>query len=346
MSKLTKLLASTALMTGLMIGTGFAAGPSPCGPSEYSYKLVTKINLPTKAGHGDWVAYDPETHDVYVSLVDGMAVVSTATNKVIHSYSAKEIPAPNTMTFDRNYIYETVAEGPKKKNEIVVINKHDWKIVDRVNTKGTSPDGTFIDRANHHLYVISDDENWIEVYTASAHPKFITKYPEVPKNTVAGPDVGVLFHGTIYATNDAYLESMNPNDGKIEKAVNYNLKLNKFGGTKGAIWDSENNTIWVGTTNHEILEIDPKTLQIIKPMPEVAGADEVAVDPGLGLVYAFEGGIPGFDVFSLKEQRYLTTVKTGAKKPTHSGTVDTANHDVYAYVGGHAQLWVYRPVKK
>jgi hypothetical protein len=33
----------------------------------------------------------------------------------------------------------------------------------------------------------------------------------------------------------------------------------------------------------------------------------------------------------------------GEKKPTHSGTVDPVTHDVYAYVGGNAALWVYRP---
>jgi DNA-binding beta-propeller fold protein YncE len=336
MSKVSKVLVGAAVASGLAIGPCLAAAPT--------FKLVTKIQLPTKPGHGDWVAYDPGTHDIYVSLKDhGMAVVSTKTNKVIHAF--QNIQAPNTMTFDHTYIYETAAEGAGagKVNQIVVIDKHDWKIVGRVATKGTSPDATFIDPANHNLYVVSDDNNWIEKYTLGAHPKFLAKYPLEPAKPVSGPDVALLANGTIYATDDSDLETVNPNDGKVGIVADYHLKQNKFGGTKGAFWDPDHQAIWVGTTNHEILVVNPKTLLIEKPIQEMAGADEVAADPDLGLAYAFQGGIPGFDVYSIKDEKYLTTVKTGSAKPTHSGTVDPVNHEVYAYVGGAGALWVYKP---
>jgi len=338
MSHVMKLVAATALLTGLMTGTSLASSPP-------TFKLVAKIPLPTKPGHGDWVAFDPSNRDVYVSLKDhGMAVIDTKTNKVVHAF--QDIAAPNTMTFDKNYVYETAAEGAGagKANQIVVIDKHDWKIVDRVTTKGTSPDGTFIDPANGHLYVVSDDNNWIEEYTPGAHPKFVAKYSLEPAKAVAGPDVASLINGTIYATDDSDVETVNPQDGKIGKIADYQLKLNKFGGTKDMFWDPTHHAIWVGTTNHVLYIVDPKTLQIDKPLPETAGADEVGHDAGLGLAYAFQGGIPGFDVYSIKGEKYLTTVHTGTKGPTHSGAVDPVNHDVYAYAGGYAALYVYKPV--
>src|ERR1700739_1696148 len=122
MSRL-KQLAGIALMSGLMSGTAFAA--------NYDFKLVAKIPLPTQPGHGDWVAFDPSNQDVYVSLKgSGMAVVDTRTNQVIHYFDA--IPSPNTMAFDNDYIYETAAEGPgaNKTNQIVVIDKKTWQVVD------------------------------------------------------------------------------------------------------------------------------------------------------------------------------------------------------------------------
>jgi hypothetical protein len=76
-----------------------------------------------------------------------------------------------------------------------------------------------------------------------------------------------------------------------------------------------------------------------------AGADGLAYDPRLGLAYAFQGAIPGFDVYSVKDEKWLATVKTGTKKPTHSGTVDLVTHDIYAYAGGDAAMIVYKPVK-
>jgi len=111
-------------------------------------------------------------------------------------------------------------------------------------------------------------------------------------------------------------------------------------------WDAEHNAIWVGTTNHEILIVDPKTLLIDKPLPETAGADEVSADPGLGLAYAFESGAQGFDVYSIKDEKYLTTVSIGMKGPTHSGTADPMTHDIYVYAGPAASLYVYKPTEE
>lgn len=337
MRGLSKALLGAALVSSFAIGPTFASTP-------YTFKLVTKIALPTKPGHGDWVAYDPSNHDVYVSLKDqGMAVVDTKTNKVVHVL--QDIKAPNTMVFDKDYIYETAAEGSGagKVNQVVTISKHSWKIVSRVTTKGTSPDGTFIDPANKRLYVASDDNNWIEAYTTGAHPKFVAKYPLEPAKPENGPDVASLFNGTIYATDDSDVETINPNSGKIGTVANYMLKQSKFGGTKGMIWDPDHNAIWVGTTNHVIYIVDPKTLLIEKPLPETAGADAVMADPGLGLVYAFQSGAEGFDVYSMKDEKYLTTVSIGMKGPTHSGAVDTDTHDVYLYAGPAAAMYVYKP---
>jgi DNA-binding beta-propeller fold protein YncE len=331
-----KLLAGAALLGGLGTGTALA--------QTWHFNKIAEVPLPTTPGHGDWVAYDPGAHAVYVSLHgSGMAVVDTRTNKVIHDF--KDIPSPNTMTFDDDYVYETAAGGPgaNKVNEIVVIDKKNWQVVDRVNTVGTSPDGTFIDKANNRLYVVMDDNNWIDVYSTGAHPKFIKKIVLYPANPKEGPDVANLYRGTIYATDDAWVVKVNPNTGAIGRKVNYHLKLTDLGDTKDMFWDNIHHDIWVATTTGGVLVIDPKTLAVEKHLPETAGADAVAADRKLGLVYVFEGGVPGFDVYSIKNMKLIDTVRTGAKKPTHSGAVDPQTHRIYAYAGGDASLDVYQP---
>ncbi len=336
-----KKLAGAALLSALMSGVAFAS------PS-YTFKLVDKIPLPTKPGHGDWVSFDPGNNDVYVSLNGaGMSVIDTKTNKVIHTFM--NIASPNTMTFDANYVYETAAAGPGAgmQNQIIVIDKKTWTVVDQVTTKGTSPDGIFIDPANNDLYVVSDDDNWIEVYTTGAHPTFIKKFALYPSNPVSGPDVANLFNGTIYATDDAWVVQVNPNTGAIGTKMNYNFKLNKFGGTKDMFWDKMHNAVWVATTNPKaagMMIVNPTTLAIEKKLPETSGVDAVAWDRKLGLVYAFEGATPGFDVYSIADEKRIATVKTGMKKPTHSGAVDPATHMIYAYAGGDAAMYVYQPV--
>lgn len=330
------LLTGVALLGGMVTGTAMA--------NPVSFKEIAKIPLPATPGHGDWVAYDSGAHAVYISLHGGgMAVVDTRTNKVTQDY--KDIPDPNTMTFDKDYIYETAAQGPGagKVNQIVVISKSDWKIVDRVDTVGTSPDGTFIDRANGRLYVVMDDDNSIDEYTTGAHPKYIKKIMLLPKNPKEGPDVANLYHGVIYATDDSYVEKVNPNTGVVENIVDYHLKLTDLGGTKGTFYDPVHNAIWVGTTTGGVLVINPDTLAVEKHIQETGAADAVVADHGLGLAYVFEGGIPGFDYYSIKNEKYLGTVKTGTNKPTHSGDIDPETHRIYAYAGGDAELDVFQP---
>jgi DNA-binding beta-propeller fold protein YncE len=350
LAALAGLACAPAAMAQTMAPTMGATHPNLAAAhaaASYNFKLIATIPLPTKPGHGDWVAYDPSNHDVYVSLNgSGMAVVDTRTDKVIHGFA--NIPEPNTMTFDDNYIYETAAEGPGagKVNQIVVIDKKTWKVVDRINTVGTTPDGTFIDKANDHLYVVSDDSNAIDVYTTGPHPTFITKFPLKPAHPKQGPDVAVLFHGTIYATDDAWVEKLNPTTGAISAAVNYHLKLTDEGGTKDMFWDKMHHAIWVATTTGGVMVINPNSLRVEKRLPETAGADEVAADPALGLVYVFEGGTPGFDVYSIKEMKRIDTVRTGIATPTHSGAVDPETHEIFVYAGGNAALDVYKPVRQ
>ena len=337
--RLKNLLTSVAMIGGMMTGTAMAG--------TVTFKEIAKIPLPCQPGHGDWVAYDPGSKMVYVSLHGGgMAVVDTTTNTVVHNYPS--ITEPNTMTFDDNYVYETEAEGPGagKANQIVVIDKSNWQIVDRVNTVGTSPDGTFIDKANGRLYVVMDDDNSIDEYTTGAHPKYIKKIMLMPKNPVDGPDVASLYNGWIYATDDSYVEKVDPNTGKIAAIVDYHLKLTALGGTKGIFYDPTHNVLWVGTTSKELLIINPDTLAVEKTLKQTAGADAVQADFGLGIGYSFEGAIPGFDYYSIADQKYLGTVKTGEKKPTHSRDIDPVTHNVYAYAGGDAALIVYQPVQQ
>ncbi len=336
--KYAKKVVGAALLSVLMSGVA-------CAAPSYSFKLVDTIPLPTKPGHGDFVVFDPTNNYVYVSLNgSGMAVVDTKTNTVVHNFP--DISSPNTMTYDDNYVYETAADGAGagKQNQVVVIDKKTWQIVDRVNTKGTSPDGTFIDPANNELYVVMDDDNSVEVYSTGAHPVLKRKIALYPPNPVAGPDVANLYNGTIYATDDYWVLKVDPNTGAIGTKMNYGFKLNKFGGTKDMFWDDANKAIWVATTTAGVLVINPDTLAVEKRLPQTGGADEMGHDLGLGLVYVFEGSTPGFDVYSIKDMERIATVKTGTKKPTHSGAVDPATHLIYAYAGGDAALKVYQPI--
>jgi DNA-binding beta-propeller fold protein YncE len=330
-----KLLAGAALLS-LM-------GAIPALAQTYHFKLIDKIPLPGKPGHGDFVRFDPTDGYVYVSLPNGGAVVDTHTNKVVHYF--KSIPAPNSHASDSKYVYWTVAQGAGKLNQIVVISKKDWKIVNRVTTTGTSPDGMWLDPDNHKLYIAMDDNNWIDVYSTGKAPKFEKKIMLYPSKG-SGPDVGTLApsKNTLYMPDDSWEEAININTGKITHKINTKVKITKLGGTKGQIYDSKTNTVWVGSTTGGVFVFNANTLKLLKHLPAKGGIDQVSWDPKLGLVYAFEGAAKGFDVYDANTMKHVGFVSSGVGL-THTGTVDTATDNVYAYAGKAGALYVYKPEK-
>jgi sugar lactone lactonase YvrE len=359
----------------------------PALAQEYHYVRVATIDLPTPTGHGDWVAYDPSNKMIYVSLKDdGMAVIDTRTNTVAHVI--KPIEDPNVMAWDDNYVYETAAEGLPQgmnggpagtgfgtRNQIVVIDKHTWQVVDRVEmwdgslnvfgNRGTTPDAIGV--ANGRIYVDMDDNNVMDVFTTGAHPQFVAQWPLEPRNTnswwlnttdYTGPDAFAFSPDGhwIYQTVNTYIEKIDASTGAISNVVDLHTGLTSKGGTKTPAVDPKTGNVWLSTTSTKlgVFVLNPNTLQPIKNIPDAgpgSGSDESALDPGLGLFYTFATGCKGvpnkggcFTVFDTNKMERVTTVGTNVHL-THSGTVDPDTHDVYAYEGSRARIGVYRPVR-
>ncbi len=336
----------------------------PAMAQEYHYVKVADIYLPTARGHGDIVTYDPTNGMVYVSLVgDGLAVVDTRTNSVFKTI--KDIPAPNGNAYDDNYVYVAAAEGLPQgmsggnagtgfgtDNWLVVIDKHTWEVVDRVDTKGTSPDGVSV--GDGHVYVVSDDNNWIEAYSEGAHPQLQGVWPLQPRNTNSwwldtsdscGPDVNYLSvkRHELFQTQTSYMEIVDSNTGAIKRLVNTHVPLAEHCGTKQPWLDEKTDQLWVPTSTKEggLLIMNPDSLAIIKTLPQSSGKDAIGIDRGLGIVYTFGGS--GFDAYGMNSLQHIAYVNTHVGT-THTGDVDPKTHLVYVYEGARAALGVFKPV--
>jgi hypothetical protein len=302
------------------------------------YTQVTTIPLPGKGGHGDWVTYDPDTNSVYVALHEsGVAVIDADANKVVADVDP--IPGPNGIAYDSGYLY--VAAGDS--NELVVISKGDWKIVGRLKTKGTSPDGVWVP-ALGTVALSSDDNNWVEIYSSGASPRLLATIPLQPANPKTGPDVGVYVasKGTLYMPVDSLVEAVDLKTGKIGARVDTGVPLTKNGGTKNMTYDAAKNLLWVGTTANKALILDADTLEVRGSVPAHGGIDEVSFDPGRRLVYTFESSAKGFDVFNADTRLPVAYVNTGSGN-THTGDVNPKTHNVYVYEGDANMVAVYAP---
>lgn len=338
-------LAGVLASTGLLIVPALAA--------DYRMEKVATIELPGGKGHGDIATFDPVAKLLYVSMPnDGLCIVDTQSNTVLKYI--QNVPSPNASDWDLDYIYVASGDGlgpgntpaVGKINDIIVISKEKLKEVGRIETQGTTPDGLVVDRAAHLIYVASDDNNQLEVYSAGEHPEWKATWPLYPSPAETGPDVFTVVSSknAVYQSDDAFMLKLNKTTGAIEAKVDTGVKLTKKGGTKGSIYDAKNNRLWVGTTSKEILVLNADTLAVIAKLPQKGGADVVTFDAGLGLVYVFEGGANGFDVYDANTMKPVTFVSTGVGN-THTGDVDPATHLVYAYEGDDGVIGVYKPVK-
>lgn len=350
------------LVAALVASAAFVAVPALA--QQYHYVKVAEIHLPTEPGHGDIVTYDPTNGMLYVSLVgDGLAVIDTRTQNVAHYI--KDIPDPNGNAYDSRYVYVAAAEGLPQgmsggaagtgfgtRNELVVIDKQSWTVVGRVETKGTSPDGVSV--GDGHVYVVSDDNNWVEMYSQGASPQLQAVFPLYPQNTnhwwldtsdSCGPDVNYLSadRHEIYQTQTSYMEILDSNNGAIKRYIDTGVPLVAHCGTKQPWLDEKGNHLWVATSTKKggMLILNPNTLAIEKRLPASSGKDAVGVDPGLGLIYSFGG--KGFDAYNYNTMQHVAYVNTGVGV-THTGDVDPTSHAVYVYEGKRAAVGVYCPV--
>lgn len=353
------------LVAALAVSAALFAVPALAQAQEYHYVKVADIYLPTKPGHGDITTYDPTNGMVYVSMVDdGLAVIDTRTQRVAHVF--KDIPDPNGNDYDENYVYVAAAEGLPQgmsganngtgfgtRNELVVIDKHTWRIVDRVETKGTSPDGVSV--GDGHVFVVSDDNNWIEVYSQGAHPQLQNVFELYPQNSnhwwlntsdACGPDVNYVSSARheIFQTQTSLMEIVDVNTGAIKRHVDTGVELTAHCGTKQPWLDEKNNRLWVPTSSKAggMLVMNPDTLAIEKKLPQSSGKDAVGVDPGLGIIYSFGGS--GFDAYNFNTLQHVAYVNTHVGT-THTGDVDPTTHAVYVYEGKRAALGVFCPVR-
>jgi hypothetical protein len=340
-----QVLAGVLASTGLLILPALAA--------DYSFEKVATIELPGGKGHGDITTFDSLAQLLYVSMPnDGLCIVDTKSNTVLKYI--QNVTSPNGSDWDSDYIYVSAADGlgpgnspaVGKINDIIVISKEKLKEVGRVELQATSPDWLAVDRAAHLIYVDSDDGNQMEVYSTGDHPELKSVWKLYPDEAKTGPDVAALVPSRheIFQSDDSFVLVLDTATGAIVRKVDTGIALTSKGGTKGEVYDAKNKRLWVATTGKEILILNPDTLATIKKLPQKGGADVAVLDPGLGLIYVFEGSAKGFDVYDANTMQAVTFVSTGVGN-THTGDVDLATHLIYAYEGDDGLIGVYKPTK-
>ena len=319
--------------------------------NTYDFHKVATISLPGVKGHGDVAAIDPHNGRIFVSMHGPQVdVVSTKTDKTIKVIDG--IPGPADIRYYKGYMY--VAQGPgagPDLNAIVVIGADSLKVIDKVKTKGTTPDEMTINPETHTLYIGMDDNNWVEVYNVSnpAKPVYEKTFHMLPPAAESGTDSGLVVPSLnkLFWSDDWYQGVYNATTGEPEALVDFQIPLKKYGACKGNEYVAANNTVWVATTNagnDGMFVMNAKTNAVEKVLPEMGGVDGLAQDPKLGLIYAFMRwhGSHGFDVYDTHKMERIAHINVPSGQ-THTGVVDPNTHIVYAFGGDEGMLYGYKP---
>jgi YVTN family beta-propeller protein len=303
--------------------------------STLGYSLQTTISLPGGVGgHGDWVAYDPDTKTVWLaqSPDNNVVVIDTTTNTI--KATIPNIGNGNGLAFSSQYAF--VADVTN--NQTDVIDKRTFQVVARVAQTGTTPDSVSYISSTNQVAVASDDKNVEDFLNATAPFAQTSSLQLTPNPAVTGPDVSLYVPSKdlLYQPVDKQMDVINPHTGAIVATWN----LVTTGSVKPAVYDPVTNHFLVGTTNNQMLVVDGNNGTVLSTIAIPGSVDETAIDVSARLAYVGDkSGV--VDLINLDTNQLAGQLP--AEVNMHTLTVDPTTHDVYVYENGRNTVDVYAP---
>jgi DNA-binding beta-propeller fold protein YncE len=325
------MLMATALVAGCGTGTGTGTagpGPTPAKSSAAPARTVTatkqkSIQLPGKGGHGDVVAADPGAHMVYVSQSpdDNVVVIDTATNTI--KAVIGNVSGGTGIAYDQDYVFVSAASA----DQVAIISKATWSVIATVPSGGKSPDAIYVDSRDHTIFVANVDSNNMEFFSESAPFKVLGNFPLQPAN--AKSDLGAYADktNTIYQANDNSVVVIDAATRTIKKVIS--LPLPAGAAAKDMYYDAGSDVLWVGTSEKEILAINPTTGSVVANVATPSGMDQISSDD-TGLLFIGESKAGVMGVVDTTTHKYLASIPTEAD--THT----------LAYLPNSGLVYVYR----
>ncbi len=311
----------------------FAA--SPAIAAESAYKLVKTIDLPgDKGGHGDYVAFDPDTSTIWISQSPDHQVVVVDTNTNTVKGVVPGIANGNLVTLTPKYAFLDDADS----TTVTVVDKSTLKPVGTFKVEGKTPDGMIYDPKNQEIFVTADDSNDDTVVKATPPFKQVAHFGLQPEKAKDGPDVGTLVaaQNRIYQPDDNQIDVIDPKTNKITAVWKPDVK----GDVKPMVYDPKTKHLFVGTTDKKMLVLDASTGKQVASIPLQGSVDETTID--LGARRAFVGDKAGVvEVIDLDNNTVADTIPS--EKNVHTLAVDTKTHNVYVYRNESNKMDVFAP---
>ena len=306
----------TASVLALALGAAL-----PAVAADSGYKLIKTIDLPgTKGGHGDYVAFDPDTNTIWIAQSPDQedVVIDASTNTV--KGVVPGIANGNLVTLTPKYAFLNDANS----TTVTVLNKRTMKPVGTFAVQGKTPDGMIYDAKTGRIYVAADDSNDVTVVKATPPFAQVAHFGLQPEKAKDGPDVGTLAQGRIYQPVDNVVDVIDPKADKVVAVWKPDVK----GDTKPMVYDPKTKHLFMGTTDKKMLVLNATDGAQVASIPLKGSVDEVAIDVPMRRAYIGDkAGV--VEVVDLDSNAIVDTIPS--EKNMHTLAVDTKTHDLYVY---------------
>jgi len=297
------------------------------------YQLVKTIDLPgAKGGHGDWVAYDKDTHAVWLAQSPNHNVIVIDAKTMAIKKTIPGVDSGNGIDFDAEHAYVTDATTGK----LIIYDKHSLARIAEVDSGGKTPDGVNVDTRSGAILLANDDSNNEVVFEPKSPYKRATTFKLKPEDDKDGPDVALYVASTdrLYQPVGTKIDVINPNTYAIEAVWDFGLKSS----AKGGVYDGKTKHLIIGTGDKKMLVIDPETGKLVTTISVAGAVDQTAIDADKRR--AFIGDKTGnLEVVDLDSNQIVDHIHTEPK--VHTLTVDTATHRVYVYLNESNKVGIY-----
>ncbi|RDU98188.1 YncE family protein [Trinickia dinghuensis] len=312
-----------------------STNPDTDATASTHYKLVKTIDLPGKGGHGDWVVFDPATHEIWVVQSPDHAVVVLDADTLAVKATILGIQDGNGIALNDKFAF--VADA--KANKLVVIDKRTFKQVAAVDTAGKAPDGVALDTKNSRVYVANDDSDTESVFMDQPPFTRVGTIALTPQPAKHGPDVNLYEPslGRIYQPVDNVVDVIDPAAQKVVAVWKFHLKKD----AKPMVYDSQGKHLIIGSRDEKVLIVDPDGKLVATVPFEGGNIDQTAIDVGARRI--FLGDKSGeVDVIDLDTHQVVDHLHT--EKNVHTLAVDPRTHRIFVYLNESNKVDVFEPV--
>jgi YVTN family beta-propeller protein len=283
------------------------------------------ISLPGIGGHGDEVVVDRGAHVAYIaqSPDNDVVVIDTTSNNI--KAVVPQVANANGIAFSDSYVFVAEADA----GAVAVIDKPTWKVIATVPSGGKTPDAVYYDPHENSIFVANDDSNNMQEFSAAAPFSVQGTLNLEPAGAKTGPDLGTYssVDDTIYQSDDNNVDIINAKTRTIQKVI---TPLSAGATAKDMYFDQAHHLLWVGTSDPDVLAIDPDSGKVAYTVKTASGMDQLAADTDHGLLFLGESKAGVMGVVDLATHQNIADVKT--ESGFHTEGYLPGSHLVYAYL--------------